>query len=239
MEKMLNEFVDNLKETFKDRLSSVILYGSCAVGECENSFSDVNLMVIIQCLCAEDLKSANKFIEKLYKKTKTLPIFMDKDEWFDSCDVFAIEYSDIKERNKILYGEDLISSLSVDRHDLRLQCEREVKNLLVRLRQGYLLKANDKNALKGLIKASSKTFIVIFRTILKLNNEKVPHKHKNVIEKFYEKIKDNEINFDNDLFIKILEFRNNSKAVNDRDIEGVVQKLIDTTDSVLKYVDKL
>lgn len=239
MEKMLNKFIDNLKETFDERLLSVFLYGSCATGECDNSFSDVNLIVIIKDLKAQDLKLANKFVTKIVKKSKTLPIFMDSEEWFNSCDVYAIECSDIKDRNKILYGKDLISDLNIDKKDLRFQCEQETKNLLIRLRQSYLSKTTDKNELKKIVRMSSKPFIVIFRTILKLIDEQVPKSHSDVVKSFAKKIHEHEIEFDTDMFLKILHFRETPKIINDAELETIVQKLIDTSNSVLKYVDRL
>lgn len=236
--KMIDKFVENLKSTFNERLSSVFLYGSCAVGECRES-SDLNLMVIVENLKAVDLKLANKFIGDFNKIKNSLPIFMDKEEWFNSCDVYAIEYADIKQRNKILYGENLIDNLQVDKKYLRLQCEQDVKNLLIRLRQGYLLKINDNKSIKNIIKFSSKTFIVMFRTILRLLNENVPIIHEDVVKIFAEKIKNTGIEFEEELFLKIIEFRENDKLIKDSELELIIQKLIDTTDSVLKYVDKL
>lgn len=236
MEKILNNFVDNLKELFNDRLTSVFLYGSRATEDFAKT-ADLNVMVIIKDLSSADLKLAHNTIKPFEKIKNPLPIFMDRTEWFNSCDVFAIEYSDIKDRNKILHGEDLASGLFVDKKELRLQCEREVKNLLIRLRQSYLAKTSDKNALKNLIKLSSKSFMVIFRTILKLTNKTVPKSHEEVIKLFSEK--STGINFDPDMFLKILELRENPKAIKDCELELTVQKLIDTTNSVLKYVDKL
>jgi len=239
MEKFLNNFVENLKEQFNERLSSVFLYGSCAVEDCSRTFSDINLMVIIKDLRAVDLKNAHKASEKYTKDAKYLPIFMDKEEWLNSCDVYPIEYSDIKDRHKIVHGENLIEDLNIEKKYLRLQCEQETKNLLIRLRQTYLAKSTDKTAIKNLIKTSSKTFVVIFRTILRLSNEKVPTTHFDVIRNFSQKMKSNEIEFDSELFEKILEFRKNEKAVKNDELETLIQKMIDTTNSVLKYVDKL
>lgn len=245
MEKMLNKFIDNLKETFKERLSSAFLYGSYAVDETLKKDSDINIIVIIKDLHAHDLKIAHKFSTVFTKIKNSMPVFMDEGEWFNSCDVYAIEYSDIKNRNKILYGKDLISDLKVDKKDLRLQCEREVKNLLVRLRQTYLAKSSDKNAMKNLIKTSSKTFIAMFRAILTLLGQAPPASQKDVIEAFADKIKTCETyeickgDFDLDMFLKILTFRETSKGIKDNELDSVVQKLIDTTDSVLKYVDKI
>ena len=239
MQKLLDKMVINLKETFQERLSSVFLYGSCAVEDCSKVFSDLNMIVIIKNLKAQDLKKAHRFSEDFAKSAKYLPIFMDKDEWLNSSDVYAIEYSDIIERHKILYGENLIENLHVHKHNLRLQCEHEVKNLLIRLRQGYLAKSNDKKAIKHLIQTSSKTFMIIFRTTLSLLKETVPIAHEEVVKHFCEKISKDEFDFDCDLFLRILEFRKNQKAIKDSELESIIEKLIDTTDSVLKYVDKI
>lgn len=239
MDKLLNELIENLKKTFDERLSSVFLYGSCAVEDCSRYFHDLNLMVIIEKLKAEDLKNSHPFVKKFAQKGKYLPIFMDKEEWFNSCDVYAIECADIQDRHKILYGEDLINSLGVERSNLRFQCEQETKSLLIRLRQTYLGHAQNKKAVKEIIRLSSKTFVVIFRTILRLLDEKVPTTHNDVVKLFSEKIKIHGIDFDYELFSKVLEFRTNPKVITDKELDTVIEKLIDTTNSVLKYVDKI
>lgn len=236
MDKTLNIFIEKLKETFEKRLSSIFLYGSSATEEVSKS-SDLNLIVIIENLKAEDLKKAHKAIADLSKKTKSLPLLMDKDEWFNSSDVYAIEYSDIKERHKILYGEDLINSINYEKSHLRFQCEQETKNLLIRLRQTYLANTNNNRVLQELIKASSKTIMVILRTILRLKDLEVPKLHKDVVLSISERVTD--LNFDKEQFLNILEFRTNKKAISGEDFEDVTQKLINTTSSVLKYVDKL
>lgn len=239
MEKFLNKFVENLKEKFEERLSSVFLYGSCAVEDCSTTFSDINLMVIVKDLCAQDLKLAHDFTKKYTKEAKYLPVFMDREEWLNSCDVYSMEYSDIKERHKLIYGENLIDGLNVEKKYLRLQCEMEVKSLLIRLRQSYLAKSDDVNSIKNIIKASMKTFLVIFRTVLRLSEEQVPALHLDVIRKFSEKMKSCSVNFDGTLFEKMLEFRIDKNVIKNSELENVIQKMIDTTHSLLEYVDKI
>lgn len=239
MDKILNEFIDNLKETFKERLSSVFLYGSCAVEDCSKTFSDINLMVIIDDLKAKDLKSSHKAVKKFVQKGKYVPIFMDKEEWFNSSDVYSIEYSDIKDRYKLLHGQNLISNLNIEKYNLRFQCEQEIKNLLIRLRQTYVSKMDDKKTIKNLIQNSSKTFMVIFRTVLRLSNITVPKMHDDVVKMFSDNIQNHGIDFDCNLFLKILEFRKDSKVIKYGEVDTLIQNLIDSTNSVLKYVDKL
>lgn len=232
--KTLGNLIENLKDTFGEKLVSVILYGSCAASACENDFSDINLIVVIDNLLAVDLKNAAQAL-KDFKKTKNpLPLFMDKDEWFNSCDVYPIEYLDIKERYSILYGEDIVSPLEVEKANLRLQCEHEVKNLLIKLRQNYLAQSTNLKAIEELLKKSSKSFFALFRATLRLTQDNVPFEHAQVLDTLAEKVK-----IDKDVFMKLLDLRTNSKAISKNEHEITIQKLIDSTNEVLKYIDKL
>src|SRR5574344_1647211 len=134
MNKILEELINNLKDNFnEEKLKSVILYGSCAVEDCSEKFNNINVIVVLKNLCAKDLKLSEKLAAKFLKKAHVLPLFMDYDEWQNSADVYAIEYSDIKDRYKILFGENIVDDLNVENNDLRFQCEQETKALLIRL----------------------------------------------------------------------------------------------------------
>jgi len=239
VEKIDNKFkttgslIQNLQDTFGEKLVSVILYGSCASSSCENNFSDINLIVVIDNLLAIDLKNAAAVLKDFRKTKNPLPLFMDKEEWFNSCDVYPIEYLDIKERYSILYGEDIVKPLVMEKTNLRLQCEHEVKNLLIKLRQNYLGSTNLKE-IEELLKKSSKSFFALFRAILRLTQDNVPFDHAEVIDSLSEKVK-----IDKDVFLKLLDLRMNSKAISKNEHEITIQKLIDSTNEILKYIDKL
>lgn len=232
--KLTSSLIENLKKIYGQRLTSVILYGSCAGDECENEFSDINIMVIIDSLLAIDLKNATSAISEFMKTKNPLPLFMDKEEWFNSCDVYPIEYSDIKDRYKILYGEDVVKPLVLEKSNLRLQCEHEIKNLLIKLRQNYLAQSSDLKAIEKLLKTSSKSFFALFRAILRLTETEVSFDHAGTINLLSQKVK-----IDKDVFLKLLDFRTNPKALTKNEFEVTIQKLIDSTDEVLKYIDKM
>lgn len=237
--KVTSNLIENLKETYKERLVSVILYGSCASNQCENEFSDINTIVVIDKLLAIDLKNANSALKDFMKIKNPLPLFMDKDEWFNSCDVYPIEYSDIKERYTILYGEDIVKPLVLEKTNLRLQCEHEIKNLLIKLRQNYLSQSNNIFAIESLLKATSKSFLALFRAILRLTNEKVPFEHREVINLLAQKVTINK-----EVFINLLDLRKKTKwfepkPISKNDYDNIIQKLIDSTNEILKYIDKL
>lgn len=232
--KSLGNLIENLKDTFGEKLVSVILYGSCASNACENNFSDINLIVVINNLLAVDLKNAAVALKDFQKTKNPLPLFMDKEEWFNSCDVYPIEYLDIKERYSILYGEDIVKPLEVEKCNLRLQCEHEIKNLLIKLRQNYLAQSNNLKATEELLKKSSKSFFALFRAILRLTQDTVPFEHAQAIDSLAEKV-----TIDKEVFLKLLDLRANSKAISKNEHEITIQKLIDSTNEVLKYIDKI
>ena len=147
---------------------------------------------------------------------------MGRIEWFASGDVYPMEYSDIKDRHKILYGEDVVSDLKIDKCHLRLQCESETKNLLIRLRQGYVANSSDKKAINELIQNSKKSLLAIFKAILRLtSDEKVPGDKNEVIKRA-----STITGFDSEIF----DLKDNGL---------IIQKLIDSIYDVLKYVDKI
>lgn len=233
-EKLLQDFIENLKKTFGERLTSVILYGSCAVEGCDTSKSDINSIVVIDGLNGNDLEKANIALKKWLKTENPLPIFFDRAEWFNSSDVYPIEYSDIKERYRILHGEDIVAPLQVEHRNLRHQCEYEVKNLLIKLRETYIAECTDSKTLEIAIKSGSKTLIALSRAILRLTNESVPAKHEEVINHLAAKV-----GIDGEFLLKTLAFRKDKKVFSKKEYGEIVKKLIDTTDFILKYVDKL
>ncbi len=47
MERVLNELVERLTKTYQDRLVSVVLYGSAAVGDHHGRYSDLNVLCVL------------------------------------------------------------------------------------------------------------------------------------------------------------------------------------------------
>ncbi|HBH17781.1 MAG TPA: hypothetical protein DDX14_02330 [Cyanobacteria bacterium UBA9579] len=234
MDKKISNLIIDLENVFADRLVSIILYGSAAFGEFKQQLSDLNLIVVIEQMTASDLQASIPAMNKWAKTKNPLPIFMDKQEMLNSCDVYPIEYSDIKERHKPLFGEDFMDELVIKKGYIRLQCESEIRNILIKLRQGYLRSNNDRKSIDILLKKSSTSIIAIFRAILRMLGETVPQCHKEVVELLSTKV-----NFDKDVFIDILNLRENNKSFSKVEAADVIQRLINSLKEVLKYVDKV
>ena len=150
-------------------LRSVVLYGSAAVGEHIPKRSDYNVLVIVDSLSVEQLRAAAAVARSWGEAGNPAPMTLTLNEWRGSADIFAMEYADILERHKILYGESPFDGIRVDPGDLRLQVEHEAMGKLLKLRQGVLAAGGDQKRLVELLAASLSTIMVIFRAVIRLH----------------------------------------------------------------------
>lgn len=176
----LNRFIEEITGVFDKRLKSIFIYGSKAGSESPQHETDLNLMIIVESLTGEDLKNCFTPVRRwtgeasIFDRNKNpMPVFMGEKEWFNSADVYAMEYTDIKENHKILYGEDLICGIDIKKEDLRLQCEAEAKNLLMRFRGHYLMNSRCAKSVGDSFIPLVKTLNAIFKAVLRLKDLEV------------------------------------------------------------------
>jgi hypothetical protein len=102
------------------------------------------------------------------------PLTLTLAEWRGSADIFPMEYADILERHRVLYGTAPFDGISVDREHLRLQLEHEAMGKLLKLRQGILAAGGDDKQQIELLAASLSTIMVIFRAVERLHGAMPP-----------------------------------------------------------------
>ncbi len=102
------------------------------------------------------------------------PLLLTLDELHRAADVFAIEFLDIRLRQRVLAGEDVFSRLEIpmDRH--RHQVERELRINLLRLRQAALAAGEGDAELRAILLGSTSTFATLFRHALLALGEQPP-----------------------------------------------------------------
>lgn len=172
----LDELVSQLRAAYGTALRSVVLYGSAAAGGGEHvaKKSDYNVLVIVDDVPLDRLKELSAVARAWRGAGNPTPMTFTEREWRDSSDIFAMEYADILERNRVLYGESPFEGITVDPADLRLQVEREAMGVLLRLRGAVLLAGTDSAEQIKLMTASLSTLMVVFRGVLRLAGRTPP-----------------------------------------------------------------
>jgi hypothetical protein len=79
-----------------------------------------------------------------------------------------MEYADILERHRVLFGDAPFEGISVSPSDLRLQVEQQTMGKLLQLRQATMGAGGDSKLQLDVLEKSLSTLMVIFRGISRL-----------------------------------------------------------------------
>ena len=147
----LDQIVERLRKALDSNLVSVVLYGSAASGDYNEKFSDFNLLCVLTRITPAELRAVEPDFRWWRDKGNPSPLLLTEHELETSTDCFPIEFHDIRDHHRILYGPNLVEALEIDRSFYRAQVECQLRTKLLRLRQkgGGLL--SDKDALRRLL----------------------------------------------------------------------------------------
>lgn len=136
---LLNELVEKMRAAAGENLLSVVLFGSAAQGEFHPEYSDVNLLCVLRNASFPFLQKISPVVEWWRRKRHRPPLVVTVEELKASAAEFSIEFIDMKQRYRVLYGEDILRTLDVPMHLHRFQLEYELREKLFLLRQQLLL----------------------------------------------------------------------------------------------------
>jgi hypothetical protein len=181
---VLRTMVDSLAGALGDRLRCVVLYGSAAREDFHEGTSDLNLVVVTDSLEPRVLEALSAPIHAWVRKRQPPPRLMTPEILADAVDVYPIEILDIRTHHVVLHGGDVFAGIAVDANFLRLQCEREMREKLMRLREGYIGAHASHGALKRLLVGSYPAFVALFRGCLHLVGAPAPARNAEVAAAF-------------------------------------------------------
>jgi hypothetical protein len=196
-------FTDRMIEAFSDNLDSIILYGSAASrkdlttgrhdstmgGEFIEGKSDINILITLHSVRAVDLNIITDNGKKFFKKGLAAPLVFEKDHIANSLDTFPIEFSDMKKRHIVLHGPDPLEQAVIDPRNLRFECERELKSILVNLRRGFLQTDGNREALEALLGKSLSSVLAACRGLLWLAGHTPPDDIPSLLSMLQDKYK--------------------------------------------------
>jgi hypothetical protein len=201
-EELLGEFVAKIRTAAGDNLVSAILYGSAADGEFHPEYSDYNLLCFVRDTSFTSLSRIAGAVDWWRKKKHRPPLVLTAKELQDTADVFSIEFTDMKQRYRVLYADDVLRDLKVPMHLHRSQLEYELREKLFLLRQHILLAGTNEKALWELMLKSLSSFTTLFRHVLiELGEQGRKHSREAVQELA------SRLNFDPSAFVQLMDVR--------------------------------
>jgi len=154
--------------------ASAVVYGSAARGDWSPVHSDINLLVVADRLGGTELRALGPALAALPAEWRNAPLLFSRAEWSRAVDVFPIELTDMQLAHVVVLGTDPLEGLHTDPSQLRAALERELRTKLLRLRQGYALRADDPAGLGELASRTLGNVLVQARATLVLLGRPVP-----------------------------------------------------------------
>jgi len=234
VKKRVGPYLQNLFAVHNENIVSVFVYGSATGKDFVPKRSDINLLIVFRQLQFGDLKKSLKIVSKGIEKKITAPLFLTRRHIETSADVFPIEFMELKENHILLYGEDIWGELEIDKRNIRLQCEEQIKGKLIRLRQAYLEVGLKKKGLEALIKESLYALLPIFRNMLRLKGKTPPVGKKDILIGLCA-----EFDLDADIFLAILKDKKDDEKIGSQEIEPAFERYLGEIHKLALAVDKL
>ncbi|HMD38324.1 MAG TPA: nucleotidyltransferase domain-containing protein [Candidatus Acidoferrum sp.] len=171
----LTDLVSRMKEFAAENLESMILYGSAARGDFHEGHSDLNVLCVLRSAAARELTRVSPVVRWWCKDhNEPAPLFFTAEELRTSADVFSIELLDMQQSRCVLYGADVVAGIAVPVNLHRVQVEHDLRTLLLRLRQTFLLTGQKESELRAAAAKSSSSALALLRHTLIAFEEEPP-----------------------------------------------------------------
>ena len=227
-------FAEKLITELGDNLQSITVVGSSLTEDFKPGQSDINTVVVLGRGALASIKPIASLAKPMSRKKISPPLLMTSSYIERSRDVFGVEFLDFQLTHETIFGKDPFESLSFVKKDVRLQCERELKAMLIRLRQGYIAAAANKKLVRDILISTAKGMAPLLRAMLWLKDIDRPAR----AEPTFNKAAD-EFSINMDSLITARKWQYEKVRLSETEIEGAFESVYATVEQLALIVDKL
>jgi len=177
VERAITAFVGAAREAFGADLVSIVLFGSGAEQSLRPT-SDVNILVVLKRF---DQTQADKLREPLrfaHAAVELNAMFMLEEELPLAMEAFALKFSDILHRHRVLHGNDPFVGVTASNAALLRRLEQVLLDLQIRLRERYVLLSLREEQLGRVIADAAPPLRTSAASILQLEGNPAPSPKK-------------------------------------------------------------
>lgn len=132
-DRVLADFLVAAREALGDTLDAVVLYGSAAEGRLRPT-SDVNVILVLSRYDDDRVAKMGDAVRLAQAAVRLAPMLLLREEIPQAAAAFAVKFSDIAARYRVLYGTDPFANLVIPRERLIARLQQVLLNLRLRLR---------------------------------------------------------------------------------------------------------
>ncbi len=229
----LEELVSQLQLAYGDGLRSVVLFGSAVAGEHNPKNSDYNVLVIVDSLPLARLRAVAAVSKAWAEDGNPPPMTFTTSEWKSSADIFPMEYADILERHRALFGDPPFDGIRVAPSDLRLQVEQQTMGKLLQLRQATMGAGGDSKLQLDVLEKSLSTLMVIFRGVSRLVGQTPSQDYEELARTLALRA-----GFSPDPFVKVIRHARGSEKISRESAAGILEGYLAAMERLVAYLNE-
>jgi len=159
---LLRETLRDLQQIFGTRLHALVAYGA-------PDSRPMSSLALVESLTHDDLTACGHLAADWHRAGSATPLLLSRKEFAGSLDAFPIEYGEIIDRHRVVYGADPFAGLSIRPEDQRRACEVQIKSYLLHLRENYIDSGARPTATAALVADSAPAFAALLRRLASLD----------------------------------------------------------------------
>lgn len=230
----LQLLAERLEARLRDNLQSLSVVGSALTQDFAPKTSDINTVVLLAAYDMPALTAVAVLAPALSRYQISPPLLLTDFYIQRSCDVFGIEFLDFQLVHETILGEDPFVSMHFHKSQVRLQCERELKAMLVRLRQGFITAAGDRRRVRDILVAASKGLGPLLRAMLWLVDADRPKTIDSTLRRAA-----GEFEVELETALAVHHWRHEKPRLTDAEIESAFAAILDGVDRLTTIIDGL
>jgi hypothetical protein len=233
IQKIVEPFFVDILSHHKDDIISLYIIGSAVTRDFHTVHSDINTLVVVKDVQIPFIDFLATLGKRYGKRRLRAPFIMTCNYINRSLEVFPLEFLEMKQIHQLVYGKNVLKDIKIEKADVRIQCERELKGKIQHICQGYIKSMGNRTLLTNLLINSISGYFPIYRGILFLYDKKIPRERRDVIYAMQECC-----NVDLNIFTKLLELRTKNVYPTRETLNEIFQELYRVLDTITKKVDE-
>ena len=183
---VIEPFLKDILANYKEGIVSIYIIGSAVTRGFHPKYSDINTLIVVKGIEIPFYDFIASLGKRYGKKKIRAPLIMTRDYINRSLEVFPLEFLEMKLIHQLVYGDDVLKDIKIEKADIRLQCERELKGKLQYLCQGYIKAMGNKMRLTDVFVGSRSGYLPLFLGILFLYGHEIPKEKGDVLHSINE-----------------------------------------------------
>lgn len=164
-QQLLRLYVKDVVKTYGQHLEGLLLYGSAVRGEFLPGRSNLNVLLFLSSYDVALLKQYNGIHKRWAKEQIVVPMFLTKEDVQSAALVFPLEYLDIHECHRVLWGQDPFVGFKVDTRHLASEVLQSLRGNLLRVRQRFVEGGGTEEAVTILLPLSITALLPVLRGV--------------------------------------------------------------------------